>query len=46
VVRGKLIVLRASKNKLERVYTNSLTAHLKTLEQKEANTPNRIDDRK
>ena len=29
---------RASKKKLERAYTSSLTAHLKALEQKEANT--------
>jgi hypothetical protein len=41
VVRGKLIVLSASKKKLERTYTNSLAAHLKALEQKEANTPKR-----
>jgi hypothetical protein len=39
VVRGKLIALSASKKKLERAYTSSLTAHLKALEQKEANTP-------
>jgi hypothetical protein len=38
VVRGKLIVLSASKKKLERAYTSSLTAHLKTQEQKEVNT--------
>jgi hypothetical protein len=41
VVRGKLIALSASKKKLERAYSRSLTAHLKTLEQKEANTPKR-----
>ena len=41
VVRGKLIVLSASKRKLERAYTSSLTAHLKALEQKEANAPKR-----
>ena len=35
VLRGKLIVLSASKKKLERAYTNSLTVHLKALEQKE-----------
>jgi hypothetical protein len=29
------------KNKLERAYTSSLTAHLKALEQKEANIPKR-----
>jgi hypothetical protein len=39
VLRGKLIALSTSKKKLERAYTNSLTAHLKTLEQKEANIP-------
>jgi hypothetical protein len=41
VVRGSLIALSASKKKLKRAYTNSLTAHLKALEQKEANTPKR-----
>ena len=41
VLRGKLITLSASKNKLERAYTSSLIAHLKALEQKEANTPKR-----
>ena len=41
VVRGKLIALSASKKKLKRAYTSSLTAHLKALEQKEANTPKR-----
>jgi hypothetical protein len=35
VVTGKLIVLIASKKKLKRVYTSSLTAYLKALEQKE-----------
>jgi hypothetical protein len=39
-LRGKLIVLTASKKKLEREHTSSLTAHLKALEQKEANAPN------
>jgi hypothetical protein len=37
VLRGKLIALSASKKKLEKAYTSSLTAHLKALEQKEAN---------
>jgi hypothetical protein len=37
VVRGKLIALNTTKKKLERSYTSSLTAHLKVLEQKEAN---------
>jgi hypothetical protein len=39
VVTGKLIALSASKEKLERAYPSSLTAHLKTPEQKEANIP-------
>jgi precorrin-6B methylase 2 len=46
VVRGKLIAVSASKKKLERAYTNCLTAHVKTLEQKEGNAPKSIDDRK
>ena len=41
VVRGKPITLSASKNKLKRAYTSSLTGHLKALEQREANTPKR-----
>ena len=41
VVRGKPIALSASKKKRNRVYISSLTAHLKALEQKEANTPKR-----
>ena len=40
-LRGKLIALSASKKKLERAYTNSLTVHLEVLEQKEANSPKR-----
>jgi hypothetical protein len=32
VLRGKLIALSASKKKLEKAYTSSLTAHLKALE--------------
>ena len=39
MLRGKLIALSASKKKLERAYNNSLTIHLKALEQKEANSP-------
>jgi hypothetical protein len=38
-LKGKLIALRASKKKLERAYTSSLTAHLKALERKEATAP-------
>jgi hypothetical protein len=34
VQRRKYIALSSSKNKLERVYTSSLTAHLKALEKK------------
>ena len=41
LLRGKLIALSASKKKLERAYTSSLTTHLKALEQKEANSPRR-----
>jgi hypothetical protein len=41
VVRGKLIALSTSKKKLERAYPSSFTAHLKTLEEKEANAPKR-----
>jgi hypothetical protein len=40
-LRGKLKALSASKKKLERAYTSSLTTQLKTLEQKEANLPKR-----
>jgi hypothetical protein len=39
VLRGKLIVLRASKKNLKRAFSSSLTIHLKALEQKEENTP-------
>jgi hypothetical protein len=40
-LRGKLIALSDSKKKLESTYTSSWTAHLKALEQKEANSPKR-----
>jgi hypothetical protein len=40
-LRGKLIALSASKKKLERAHTSSLTTHLQALEQKEANSPKR-----
>jgi hypothetical protein len=39
VLRGKLVALSASKKKLERAYPSSFSAHLKALEQKEANIP-------
>jgi hypothetical protein len=38
VLRGKHIVIHASIKKLERPHMNSLTAYMKALEQKEANT--------
>ena len=41
VLRGKLIALSVSKKKLERAYSSSLTAHPKSLEQKESNSPKR-----
>jgi hypothetical protein len=41
VLRVKHIALSAAKKKLERAYTSSLTAHLKSLEQKEAKSPKR-----
>ena len=40
-LRGILIALSASQKKLERAHTSSLTAHLKALKQKEANSPKR-----
>jgi hypothetical protein len=39
VLRGKFITLSALVKKLERSYTNNLTAHLRALEQKEENSP-------
>jgi uncharacterized protein YlxW (UPF0749 family) len=42
VLRGRLIALHASKKKLERVHSRSLTANLKSLEQKEANSQQEI----
>jgi hypothetical protein len=41
MLRGKPIAMRASKKKLERAYTSSMTTHLNTLEQEEANSPKR-----
>jgi hypothetical protein len=41
MIRGKLLALSTSKEKLERAYTSSLTAHLEALELKETNSPNR-----
>ena len=45
-LRGKLIALSASKKKLERANTSSLTTYLKALEQKEANSPKRSRQQK
>jgi hypothetical protein len=39
VLRGEFIALSALVKKLERSYSNNLTAHLRALEQKEANPP-------
>ena len=41
VLRGKFIALNAYIKKLEKSHTSELTEHLKTLEQKEANSPKR-----
>lgn len=41
VLRGNFIVLSTLEKKLERFYTNNLTAPLKALERKEANSPKR-----
>jgi hypothetical protein len=41
VLREKLLALSAAKKKVKRAYTSSLTAHLKSVEQKEANYPKR-----
>jgi hypothetical protein len=40
-LRGKLIALSASKKKLERAHTSSLTTHLRALEKKEENSTKR-----
>jgi hypothetical protein len=40
-LRGNIIALSSSIKRLEKAYTIRLTAHLKVLEQKEANTPKR-----
>ena len=46
VLGGKVIALSAFIKKLVSSHSIKLIAHLKTLEQKEANTPKRIDGRK
>jgi hypothetical protein len=45
VIRSKVIALSASKERPERAYTSIQTAHLKAVEQKEANTRG-VDSRK
>ena len=46
VVRGKLIALSASRKNLKRVYTSSLTVHLKALEEKKQIHPRGVDSMK
>jgi hypothetical protein len=41
MLRGNLISLSSSKKKLERAYSNRLTAHFGAIQQKERNTPKR-----
>ena len=46
-LRGKLIALSASKKKLERAHTSSMTTHVKTLEKKRKKIhPRGVDGRK
>ena len=46
VLRAKFIALSAYIKKVEKSYTSDLTAHLKTLEQKEITDTGGIDSRK
>ena len=46
VPQRKPTALSATKKKQERAHTKSLTAHLKALEQKEANLQGGVDSRK
>ena len=41
VLKGKFIALSAHKKKMDKVHISDLTAHLKALEQKEADSPRR-----
>jgi hypothetical protein len=41
ILREKLIAMSASKKKLDRTHTSSLTTYLKALEQRETNSPKR-----
>jgi hypothetical protein len=45
-LRGKLIALSASKKKVERAHTSSLTTHLKALEKRKQIHPRGVDSRK
>ena len=45
-LRGKLIALSASKKKLERAHTSSLTTHLIALEKRKQIHPRGVDTRK
>jgi hypothetical protein len=46
VLRGKFITLSVAKKKVERAHSSSLTANLKALEQKEANSHKRSPKQK
>ena len=46
MLRGIFIALSAQVKKLERSYTNNITAHLRALEQKQTNTPKRSRQQK
>jgi hypothetical protein len=43
-LRGKFIALSASKKRLERAHTSTRRTHIKAVEQKEANSPNRLQE--
>jgi hypothetical protein len=46
VLRGKFISLSASKKKVKKAFTSSLTAHLKALNKKKQIHPRGVDYRK
>ena len=46
LLRGKFIALSALLKKMERSYTNNLTAHLRALEQKKQTHPREVEGRK
>ena len=45
-LRGKCIALSASKKKLERAHTSSLTTHLKALKKRKQIHPRGVDSKK